>query len=130
MQYKFALILAFIMFFVSACESEKDNEKESSDKLMEITCQVETVSFFGFKDGDLAFYDCTNNKRIIFTVETTAMRERESFSGFDRTDFRGIKINDTLIVKYKKENADYSNIPNIFRAASIEAYRPRAIIIK
>ncbi len=124
--YRF-LILALAVFIIPACESDDTSHSKDDNKLMEITCQVQMKSYFGLESGDLAFFDCTD-KRIIFTTETTAIRQRSSCSGFDSVGCREISIGDILMVKYNKKDTNYSLKPITIRATSIEAYRHECLI--
>lgn len=121
------------VLIISSCESDDSSSKsneDDSEKLLEMTCVVKMRSFndwTGSQAGDVAQYDC-GDKRIIYTTETKALRQKESCSGFYSVDHTEITIDDILIVKYKKKDIDYTLTPTTVRATSIEAYRPECVL--
>lgn len=117
----FSALLCAVLLILTGCESSSSSSNDSS-KEIESMGVVTGVSRFGIESGDLAFYDLNNNKRVVFTTSTTAFKVRDSNSGMERIDQRGISIGDLLIFRYKKGDVDYSVNPNLYRASHIEVY--------
>lgn len=131
------MIVLVCALMVASCEDESDSSDPRSEAieaemaeeapLITLICSVLQVNNFGLQPGDLKTYDCSGNKRIVFTSETGAVKQRSSCSGFDVAEAGDIEIGNILSVTYFKDDVNYGVSPPIFRATFIEAYKEECI---
>ncbi|MFA7219755.1 MAG: hypothetical protein WC119_04555 [Synergistaceae bacterium] len=114
-----------VAMLLTSCNDSDDTSTPKGD--IETSCVVMMKSQVPLQGGDIGFFDCSGNKRIVFTTETSAVRQRKSCSGFDSAGWNDIKIGDTLFVTYHSSDVEYGTSPAIFRARIIEAYREECV---
>lgn len=104
----------------TACD---DNTSSSDNNITETSCQVLRINYGTYGEDVVFSYDCSGNKRIEYTTQTQALRQRESCSGFIRVNQpQEIRIGDYLVVRHRPKDADYTTSPATIRAREIEAY--------
>lgn len=126
MKYRlFAVLIASLAMV--GCESDDDNNDSSSqntyipEKTIVITSKSSDV--IGGVSGDIYQFG-GDGWRIIVTESTSIYNQRPSCTGLDKSSAESISIGQTLIVRYRQEDVNYTGSPNVVRALQIEAYRP------
>jgi hypothetical protein len=117
------------ILFLSSCEwgDGSSSDSRSNGSLIEAICEVTGINNV-INDADvLKTFNCSNGYRILFTTETTALKQRTSCSGFDNANPNDIDIGNILFVKYYSDEVNWANKPVEIRAVKIDAYRPECI---
>jgi len=125
-----SMMLVCAIVFCMSCEddSSSSSSKNDSGSIIEFTCEVIGASeYVGSSTNVLKAYDCSGNKKVLYTTSTSALRQRDSCSGFDSATPNDISIGDILIVEYNSEEVDWATSPVSMFAVKITAYRSSCV---
>jgi hypothetical protein len=122
--YKIILGL-FALSFITGCDDGKDKDFFLEDNIVVIT---KSQSVVNRKDGDL-YQFANENWRVVITEGTQVLRTRATCSGLDTANASEILIGDTIFFKYKADNVNYAQTPNVVRPHIVEAYSTNCLDI-
>jgi hypothetical protein len=117
----FLPVLVSLGLALVGCDSDTKSN-ETSEKTIVVELKSPDVI-----DGKGVYQFDGNGWRVICTSSTKLFMQNETCTGLEKSNPESVRIGDTLLFKFYRNDANYSGSPNVAYATTIEVYRPECL---